>query len=224
MGAGACAGADLWGGSLGATSDYVVRGISRSDERPAVQADVHYLSSSGFIAGAFASNAQADSGESKDVELDAFLGFAWRSGDDWRGKAILSHYAYPGSSAGTAYDYDEIAIETAYADWLDVTVAYSPDAPRYVRGYGLAGVASESVELGFQRPVMKRLTASVGAGYSHYGGTGGAGYGYFSVGATYDLAPVSLSLSYVNTTSEAKALFYNEAERGRLIATAIFRF
>jgi hypothetical protein len=39
-----------------------------------------------------------------------------------------------------------------------------------------------------------------------------------------DLAPVSVTLSYVNTTEGAKALFYNEAERGRVMATVIWRF
>jgi hypothetical protein len=35
---------------------------------------------------------------------------------------------------------------------------------------------------------------------------------------------VSLTLSYVNTTAEAKALFYNAAADGRWIGTIIWRF
>ena len=55
-------------------------------------------------------------------------------------------------------------------------------------------------------------------------GANGAGYGYWSVGAAYDLAPVSLALSYVNTTAEAKALFYDAAADNRWLGTIIWRF
>jgi uncharacterized protein (TIGR02001 family) len=53
-----CAGADRWDGSLGITSDYVVRGISRSNDRAALQLDLYYLNDSGFLVGLFASNTQ----------------------------------------------------------------------------------------------------------------------------------------------------------------------
>src|ERR1700731_5441855 len=60
IGAPRCVAADLWGGSLGITSDYIVRGISRSNDRAALQLDLHYLNTSGFVAGMFASNTQID--------------------------------------------------------------------------------------------------------------------------------------------------------------------
>src|SRR5450631_4617804 len=63
-----CMGADVWGGSLGMTSDYIVRGISRSNNQAALQLDLHYVNTSGFVAGLFASNAQLDPGEVRDVE------------------------------------------------------------------------------------------------------------------------------------------------------------
>src|ERR1700693_5389486 len=43
--------ADAWGGSVSVTSDYLVRGISRSNDRPALQIDLHYLNKSGFLGG-----------------------------------------------------------------------------------------------------------------------------------------------------------------------------
>jgi hypothetical protein len=46
---------DVWGGSLDLTSDYLVRGISRSDDHAALQLDLHLLDSSGLAAGVFAS-------------------------------------------------------------------------------------------------------------------------------------------------------------------------
>jgi uncharacterized protein (TIGR02001 family) len=217
-------GADLWGGSLGVTSDYIVRGISRSNDRAALQLDLHYLNSAGLVAGLFASNTQLDPDGSGDAELNAFAGYAWTAGGDWRGKVLASHYAYPWNRAGSGYDYDELDVDLAYQEWLDVSLVYSPNAPRYRKWRGLYGATSESAEVSLQRPVLGRLSATAGIGYSYFAGPDSGGYGYWSVGAAYTLAPVSLVLSYVNTTAGAKALFYNGAADGRWLGTVIWRF
>jgi uncharacterized protein (TIGR02001 family) len=219
-----CEGADLWGGSLGIANDYLVRGISRTNDRAALQLDLHYLNDSGFVAGLFASNTEIEPGEPRDVELDAFAGFAWAAGGDWHGKILASYYAYPWNRAGSGYDYGELDIDAAFQDWLNVSVTYSPNAPRFVFNRGLIGVTSTSAELNVQRPVLKRLSATAGAGYAYFEGPPPTGYVYWSVGASYDLAPVSLAVSYVDTTAGAKTLFYNAAAGGRWIATVIWRF
>lgn len=219
-----CAAADQWGGSVGLTSDYLVRGISRSDERPALQLDLHYLSSSGILAGLFASNTRIDPDQPSDVELNAFVGYAWAAGSDWHGRILAGHYAYPWNRAGSGYDYDQLDVDVDFRQWLDLDVVYSPNAPRYMPYRGLVGVESESVELNLRRPVLRRLSAMAGAGYSHYGGAYPEGYAYWSVGAAYDLTPVSLVVSYVDTSSGAKALFYNDASQGRWSGTVIWRF
>ena len=209
----------------GIASDYIVRGISRSDDRAALQFDVHYLHSSGFVMGLFASNTQIDAGEPRDVELDGFIGFAWNVGNDWRGRALLSHYAYPWNHHGSGYDYDEFDMDATYQEWLNVGLVYSPNAPRYVYSYnGLVGVTSESAQVNVQRPVWRKLSATLGVGYSRFEGPDPAGYTYWSAGAAWELAPVSLALSYVDTTAGAKALFYNAAARGRWTGTLIWRF
>ena len=44
--------ANEWGGSVALSSDYYVRGISRTNDQPALQLDLHYTDPSGFFAGA----------------------------------------------------------------------------------------------------------------------------------------------------------------------------
>jgi uncharacterized protein (TIGR02001 family) len=219
-----CAGADLWGGSLGITSDYFVRGISRSNDRAALQLDLYYLNTSGFVAGLFASNTQIDPVVASTAELDGFLGFTWTSGSDWQGKILASHYAYPWNRAGSGYNYDELDADVAFQEWLHVTVVYSPNAPVFTPNRGLTGVTSNSAEVNLQRPVLGKLSAMAGIGYSHFNGPYPAGYTYWSAGVAYDFSPVSLILSYVNTTAGAKALFYNAAADGRWTGTVIWRF
>jgi uncharacterized protein (TIGR02001 family) len=219
-----CAGADVWGGSLDITSNYMVRGISRSNDQAALQLDLHYSNTSGFVAGLFASNTQIDPESPRDAELDAFVGFAWTAGNDWRGKILASHYAYPWNQAGSEYDYDELDVDLGFQDWLGASLVYSPNAVRFLPDRGLIGVTSESAEVNLQRPVVGKLYATAGLGYSRYEGPDSYGYTYWSVGAAYTIAPISLVLSYVDTTAGAKALFYNEAAGGRWIGTVIWRF
>jgi uncharacterized protein (TIGR02001 family) len=218
------AAADNWGGSLAVTSDYMVRGISRSNGQAALQLDGHYANPSGFFAGLFASNTRIDPDQPIDVELDAFLGFAWSAGADWRGKILASHYAYPWNRYGSDYNYDELDLDWTYQEWLNIGVSYSPDAPRYLPYRGLISVTSQSAEVSLQRAVLGKLSATAGAGYAYYSGPDSQGYAYWSLGAAYDLGPVSLVLSFIDTTAGAKALFYNAAADHQWTGTVIWRF
>ena len=217
--------ADLWAGSVGVTSDYLVRGISRSDDHAALQLDGHFIDDSGLVAGLFASNTQIDPDAPRDVELDAYLGFAWSAGSDWRGKVLASYYAYPWNSDGSQYDYGELDLDVSYREWLNVSLGYFPGVVRFLplrrRGQGAGGI-------GRVGPAMAAIQKTVGmAGIGYYGlggGPGPSGYAYWSVGASYDLAPVLLAISYVDASAAAKSLFYNAATGGRWTGTVIWRF
>jgi uncharacterized protein (TIGR02001 family) len=229
--AGQRAAADMFGGSLALTSDYLVRGISRSDHDPALQLDLHYALNVGLIAGVFASNAQLDRDGSRSAELSAYFGYAWREGDAWAGHVLASYYAYPGNQyaypgnqVGSRYNYAELDADIAYRGWLQVNLNYSPDTPRFVPYRGLISVTEAAAELNVQRLIMGKLSATGGVGYSHLGGDDSAGYVYGSLGGTYDLGPVSLAVSYADTTSGAKSLFYKESASGRWMGTVIWRF
>jgi uncharacterized protein (TIGR02001 family) len=220
------AASDGFGGSLGLASDYLVRGISRTDHEPALQLDLHYSTSLGFFAGVFASNTRLDRNESRDAELSAYLGYAWMNSDDWHGRILLNHYAYPWNDHGSKYNYDELDLQVSYQGWVQLSVNYSPNTPRYLQYpvNRLNGVSEQSVELNLQRPIVGKLSAIGGVGGSHLGGPYSGNYVYFSAGAAYDIGAFSLAVSYVDTTAGAKALFYNEAAENRVTGTIIWRF
>jgi uncharacterized protein (TIGR02001 family) len=218
---------DAWGGSVALASDYLVRGISRTSNEAALQLDLHYSNPGGFIAGAFASNSRIDPHDSIDVELNAFIGYVWNVAGDWRAKITASHYAYPWNQEGASYNYDELDIDAAYRGWLHFGLNYSPNSPRYVAAApyrGLFAVTEKSAEVNVQRAIVDRLSATAGIGYSTLSGPDSGGYTYWSVGAAYDWRALTLAASYVNTSAEAKALFYNAAAAGRFTGTVIWRF
>jgi uncharacterized protein (TIGR02001 family) len=217
---------DQWAGSAALTSDYFVRGISRTSNHPALQLDFHYSNPNGFLAGVFASNTQIDPGEPRDAELSAFLGYAWSLNDAWRARILASHYAYPWNRAGSHYNYDELDLDVSYEGWLHFGVGYSPDSPRFLgQPYRrLIGVTEKSAEISAQRQIVGRFSLTAGVGYSFLDGPESGGYGYWSGGAAYDFRAVTVALSYVNTSAEAKALFYNAAASGQWTGSVIWRF
>jgi len=218
---------DDWGGSVALTSDYLVRGISRTSNQAALQLDVHYSNPNGFVAGAFASNTRIDPYNPTDAEISAFVGFVRNLAADWRAKILLSHYAYPWNQEGSNYNYDELDFDAAYRGWLHISLNYSPNSPRYVAAApyrSLVAVTEKAAEVSVQRPIIGKLSATAGVGYSMLSGPESGGYAYWSIGGAYDWRSLTLAASYVNTSSEAKALFYNAAAAGRFVGTMIWRF
>jgi uncharacterized protein (TIGR02001 family) len=218
--------ADEWGGSATLTSDYYVRGISRTSDQAALQLDLHYSNPNGFVAGIFASNSQIDRRESRDVELSGFVGFAWNLDEAWRARVLASHYAYPWNHAGSHYNYDELDLDLSYQGWLHFDFGYSPNFPRFLPfSYGgLTGVTEKSAEVSAQRQIFGNFSLTAGVGYSFLDGPDSAGYLYWSGGAAYDFRSVTLALAYLDTSAAAKALFYNAAATGEWTGTLIWRF
>jgi uncharacterized protein (TIGR02001 family) len=218
--------AEEWGGSVTLTSDYFVRGISRSSDHAALQLDLHYSDPNGFVAGVFASNTQIDSRESKDVELSGFAGFVWNIDEAWRARVLASHYAYPWNRAGSHYNYDELDLDISFQSWLHFDLGYSPNSPRFMEyPYPqLKGVTEKSAEVSAQRQIVGNLSLTAGVGYSFLDGSESNGYVYWSGGAAYDFRSFTLAFAYVTTSAGAKALFYNAAASGQWTGTCIWRF
>jgi uncharacterized protein (TIGR02001 family) len=218
--------ADGWGGSLELASDYLVRGISRTNNNAALQLDIHYSNPNGFVAGAFASNTQIDRSQPKDVELSGFAGFAWNLDEAWRARVLASLYVYPWNRMGSHYDYDELDLDVSYQGWLHFDVGYSPNSPRFLAfPYPeLIGVTEKSAEVSAQRQILGKLSLTAGVGYSFLDGPQSGGYLYWSGGAAYDFQSLTLAVAYVSTSDRAKALFYNAAATGQWTGTLIWRF
>jgi len=216
--------ADSVGGSVAVTSDYLVRGVSRSNDHPALQVDLDYATSSGLMAGLFASNTQISAEESRDVEASAFVGFVWAASDDWRAKTSVEYYAYPWNQAGSRYDYVELALDLTWRDWLELSVAYDPEYGRFLPQRGVVRGSSASDEVSVRKVLRGRVSGTAGLGYTRVGGPVGGGYAYGSIGLAYDLAPVVIATSFVDTSLGSKSLFFNESKPKHWLATVIWRF
>lgn len=131
--------------NLGLFSQYVWRGMTQTDEELALQGGIDYAHSSGFYAGAWASNVSWTTDEpnsnpayvpfmkSNSLELDLYAGFASTFGDTGIGYNVgLLQYVYPGTTQdnyfGTkeAPDTDATEIYGALSyKWANVKASYT---------------------------------------------------------------------------------------------------
>ena len=87
-------------GNVALTSDYVFRGVSQTNEEPALQGGIEYAHDSGFYAGAWGSGiswlSDIPGDISSSVELDGYLGYRGSAGDLFAYDLGVLTYWYPG--------------------------------------------------------------------------------------------------------------------------------
>jgi uncharacterized protein (TIGR02001 family) len=116
-------------GNEGLYSQYIFRGLTQTDKRPAVQAGLDYAHASGFYAGLWGSNVSWISdfspGVSASLELDTYLGYKTTFGEDWTLDAGYLRYNYPGNYHGaTKADTDELYVAGSWK-WITLKYSYS---------------------------------------------------------------------------------------------------
>lgn len=213
-----------YGGSLAITSDYLVRGISRSHHELSPQADLHAGFGNGIDAGVFAASVRTGPDQRGTTEVSGFIGFANDISDAWHTRTVINHYAYPWNPAGSRYDYDELNLDVAFEQWLTFSAMYSPNTPRLLLDRGWIDVTAKSLAASVQVPLARQLSLTSGFGYAHLGGPYSNEYNYWAAGGSYALKSVSLSLQYVGTSQSAKQLYYDAAAHNRVAGTLIWRF
>jgi len=117
--------------NVGLFSQYVFRGLSQTNEKPAVQGGFDYSHASGLYAGTWASNIDwlADSGAytSSSMEWDFYGGFKGTFGkSDFTYDAGVLYYYYPGNVAPGATKADTTELYGALGwKWLSLKYSYS---------------------------------------------------------------------------------------------------
>src|SRR5690606_19082688 len=95
-------------GSIGATSDFVFRGLSYTRGGPAAQASLDLEVDAGVYAGGFVSSTNPNPGASPPAEVDLWLGLQ-RVLNEWLSADLrYVHYMYPDDPRVADYDRDEL--------------------------------------------------------------------------------------------------------------------
>lgn len=180
--------------NLSVTSDYVFRGITQTDFKPAVQGGLDYaFGDSGFYAGVWASNVDFADPDGPDIELDTYVGYSTDLGDDWNVDFSVVHYAYSGErNAYGNLDYNEFFARTTYREMLTFTLAYANDYANLDYSSLYFSVAG-SYDLG------NDFSLNAGVGHSKFSGGNGS-YSDWNIGVSRQFGPVNAAINYYDTS------------------------
>jgi uncharacterized protein (TIGR02001 family) len=200
-------------GNIALTSDYRFRGISQSDEDPAVQGGFDVGFEPGFYLGTWGSSIDFgggnDTGSFSTVELDYYGGWRGPIGDSDFGVDVgYAYYDYPGDTVDPKGDYQEFYLKGSWTT-LVLGVAYSDD---YYAETGESWYFSGDYSFG----LIDSLTMGLHAGYSAFDESGKFlsndkdEYTDYAVSLTYNWASVDFSIAYVGTDLDEEDYFDTE--------------
>ena len=95
--------------NIGATSNYVWRGATQTDDGAAISGGIDYAHDSGFYVGTWASNVDFGPGDGE-VEWDIYGGYAGEVGDLGYDIGVI-HYAYPDTDDA---DFTEVGLGISF--------------------------------------------------------------------------------------------------------------
>jgi uncharacterized protein (TIGR02001 family) len=210
--------------TVGATSDFVFRGLSYTRGKPAALASLDIEFPSSTYLGGFVSSADPNPGPSPVVELDFWLGQHWRLGSTFSADLRLTHYMYPDDPRVADYDRDELTATLGINDVVFLSATWSPNTDSVG---SLAGVEEGdvwTVELSARRSFGGRYSIGAGAGYYDLYDVYDDAYAYWSLTLTADFAPFQLQLAALGADSTAERIFGTRSAGQRIAVTALYRF
>lgn len=176
-------------------SDYDYRGITQTDEDPALQGSIDYAHDSGWYIGAWASNVDFP-GYDGSIELDLYTGFSGttESGLGW--DAGLVWYTYPDSkesdTEGEILDFPEI--------YASLSVGPFKGKVWYSNDFGGTDESSFYLDANGTFPLPANFSILTHVGYSDGDAIDvlyGDSYVDYSAGVGYTAGNFSLALKYV---------------------------
>ncbi|MEO3877060.1 TorF family putative porin [Rheinheimera fenheensis] len=174
-------------GDVTFASDYAFRGISQTEEAPALQGGLSLSSASGFYASVWGSN--VDFLAEGTLELDVMLGWSGAINDDWSTDVGIMRYSYPNAEIDGSNFY-ELYGSLSYKD-LTFGLAYSDDY--YANSGNFIYVYAN-----YAYALSDNLSLDLHVGQNEYDDSS-ASYLDWSIGLSTEVLGAGLSLTYVDT-------------------------
>lgn len=160
------------------TSEYIYRGLARSDGNPAAQLGLDYENDAGFFAGAWASTVDLSSAMGqRDFELDYYAGYHYESQAHYSATVTFLRYTYPGHTGDHSYDHNEILVGVTWLEHYSIELGYTNDL------FGLNRTAKHW-ELQVEWPVADVWVMGAALGGNDMSNAGVSHYLHWNVGAS----------------------------------------
>ncbi len=212
------------GGSVDITSDYVLRGVSQSNGKPAWQGDAHWDFPAGWSAGLWASQVELLP-QSDTWELDGYLQWHGALSADWDLGASATYYGYPNDPRQVDYDYTELRVTANWRDQFRVAATWTPEVALYSYSDGLAPHRQVwTFEGSWHRDLPAHLEVSAGLGYYYPPGLDSASYAYGDATLGWKYGHWRVNLAWIWAQNEAHRQYTLGPTGDPLVATLAWVF
>jgi uncharacterized protein (TIGR02001 family) len=208
-------------GNFGIYSQYIFRGLTQTDRKPAAQGGFDFVHASGFYAGTWASNVSwlndaglVDHGQS--LEWDFYGGYRHAFNDDFGVDAGIRYYGYPGDylPGVTKPNTTELYVAGSWK-WVSLKYSHSVDDT-----FGIPNSKNSwYLDLSANYPLTDALTLNAHVGRQEFKGSNGGvnngdalDYTDWKIGVTWALAG-GWNLGAYYTDTNAKDAGYTLAGR-----------
>lgn len=199
-----------WNATL--ASDYIDRGIDQNDDQPALQLGADFGFANGFYVGAWGSN--VDFGDSTNIEIDTYVGWAGALGDNSTLDVKLTRYNYLNEPTGVDYAYNELITTVGLGETYSFTLAYTNDYLNADLDSVYAGVAGSWA-------LNQTYTLNANAGWTSIAGPL-ENYFDYGISLSRSFGPATVSLGYVASSSGAESNFGRDAAEDKVLLTIGF--
>lgn len=220
-----------FGGDVAVTSDYIYRGFSETDNKGAVQLDLHASLASGTFAGVWTSTLDDKFRPYAGYKVDEYIGQRFDLGSAWNTSLTATNYSYVAGHQYHSSDYQEIAASVSYLDAWTLSVSAIPNAVRYRGPFRTARYPAYDVETSGQWHIFNGFYATAGAGYYLFSGAKSAsidsptiGYAYGNLGLAFEWHRWRIDVGYFLTQDRAQNLFPYPYVNNRFAGTLSWSF
>jgi uncharacterized protein (TIGR02001 family) len=210
--------------NVGLASEYSYRGISQSDNKPALSAGADYSHASGLYLGTWASTITwlEDTGvyDKSKLELDLYGGYKLEVAKDTTVDVGVLKYVYPGDKVAGAVHPNTTELYAAL-NYKTYGVKYSHSVTNL---FGFADSKnSQYLDLYANIDIAEGTQLNLHYGKTNVRNSSVADYADYKIGVTKDFGFASGSLAYVKTTGDATDAAdgtpFEDWYKGRVIAS-----
>ena len=214
------AGPHTFTANVGVVSNYIFRGISQSQHRPAIQGGVDYAHASGLYAGLWASQVNWTDRpdwtyqKNNHVEVDVYGGYKGTIGDVGYDVGFI-RYFYPGDFRATVGGAPNVTANTSEvyvgATWNIVSLKYNHVVSQNIFGWGGTGANNTSegsgyIDLTVTYPVNETVNVIAHVGRQNIKNTVETGlpasYTDWKLGVTKDFGFGIVGVNYTDTNAK----------------------
>ena len=215
-------------GNIGIFSQYVFRGVSQTNEKPAVQGGFDLSHKSGLYVGTWGSNiswlSDATPSVSASLEWDMYGGYKGELPADFSYDLGFMYYYYPGSYPPGYVKPDTVEVYAGLS-WKFVTLKYSYSVDNKTFGFPDSR-GSDYIDLTANYDVIDKVSDIIGkvtltghVGHQTFKHSGDFNYTDWKVGASTEVYGLTVGVYYTDTNAK-KDLYTNAF--GKKIADSEF--